>query len=885
MKSLLDWAGEQVPWVSDSLRRIAETSDHAVSEADFKIICENVKAAAGIREACENVLPLQAEHIRSIVADRPRTMLTQIGPVQNIDRLAGDQKLRFAPNGITLIYGENGSGKSGYTRIAKRLCRSLETDELRGDIFSEFEGPKRVVVKFQVGDEEITTIEWDPDTRPPPTLQQVSVFDSQNARLYVDRGNKIAYLPTELAILEHHGDICKRIERLLKQRIKELNERVKAALPAGYTPNSNVSIILNQLNPKAPDLPTVGQLEALSKLTDEEVVALSALERELSSDPIAMAAIRRRAIPLLERVNQRLEECLDAYSDEVEQRLIRARTELQNANKAARFAAQIQFTGEVMPNVGEPVWRVMFEAARKFVSNGHEPITERLPDNVGDHCVLCQEPLSTIGADRIKRFNDFVTGEASKRADLAQKTVDEVVSHIEAAKLPQTDTVRDALVEYSNDKPERGVIVAKIAAALDDLAQRRIDLLSTETLCDKPPELTDLVQEISTELSTLALEADELEKQALHSESLHEKRKQLANLKDRTKLANDWEIVLQRRRDLSLIKEREACLALVASRPISTQITALRKKLVTAELQERISREIKALDLTHLPLKVMDTSSGGQSLFSVGLQSVQKAKSQKILSEGEQRALALACFLAEIGDDDVHYGILLDDPVSSLDHKRMRQVAQRLVGEACKGRQVIIFTHNIVFFNEIVGECTLAGSNAPLVKSVVTKTHAEGFGVISEDSEPWIADVKGRMSPLEMRLKELRGVGDRNTDRYRRQVGDFYSDLRETWERAVEELVLAKTISRFDPRVQTGRLSDVEVTDDMYKTIHSAMTKTSERSGHDMAAGRDIPLPTPEEMTEDLQILKDFRRDHKVHVAALRKRRKALETPEKAILL
>ncbi|WP_161492636.1 AAA family ATPase [Pseudophaeobacter leonis] len=885
VKSLLDWAEEQEPWVGDSLRRIADTSDHAVIETDFKAICENVKAAAGIRGAVANVISLQSEHIYGIETDKPRTVLTQIGPVQNIDRLANDQKLRFSPSGITLIYGENGSGKSGYTRIAKRLCRSLETDELRGNIYSEFEGPKREIVKYCVGDEDLTTIEWDPSTPPPPVLRQVSVFDSHNARLYVDRGNKIAYLPTELAILEHHGEVCKRIEGMLRQRIKELTERVRAALPAGYTPDSDVSIMLRKLNPKASVLPTEAQLESLSKLSDKEQETLSTLERELSSDPVAMADVRRRAIPLLERANQRFEECLAAYSDEVEQRLGKARIELQDASNAARLAAKMQFTGEVLPNVGEHVWRIMFDAAREFVTNGHEPITERLPEHVGDHCMLCQEPLSIAGSARIKRFNDFVAGEASKRADLARKALDEVVSSIEAAKLPQADTVRDALVEYSKDTVERKEIVKKIAAALDALAQRRASLLSTEISLTQQPDLSHLIQSISTELSALAEEAAEFEKQALHSEVLDKKRKQLANLKDRTKLANDWETVLQRQRDLSLIKEREACLTLVASLPIATQITALRKKLVTAELQDRIAREIKALDLTHLPLEVSDTSSGGQSLFSVGLQSVQKAKSQKILSEGEQRALALACFLAEIGDENVEYGILLDDPVSSLDHKRIRQVAQRLVAEARKGRQVIIFTHNIVFFNEVVGEAEISGSSAPLIKSVVTKTLAEGFGVISEDSEPWIADVRGRMPPLEKRLKELRQFDDRNTDQYRRRVGDFYSDLRETWERAVEELVLAKTVARFDPRVQTGRLRDVEVTDDMYKTIYSAMTKASERSGHDMAAARDIPLPSPDEMTEDLQVLKGFQSTHKAHVTALRKRRKVLEAPEKAILV
>jgi hypothetical protein len=94
-------------------------------------------------------------------------VLVQLGPVQNIDRLAGDHKLRMAAVGITLVYGENGSGKSGYTRIAKRLCRSLTADQLRGNVFDATGGPMRVHVRYKVGDDTVTDIEWDPATPAP----------------------------------------------------------------------------------------------------------------------------------------------------------------------------------------------------------------------------------------------------------------------------------------------------------------------------------------------------------------------------------------------------------------------------------------------------------------------------------------------------------------------------------------------------------------------------------------------------------------------------------------------------------------------------------------------------------------------------------------------
>ncbi|MDP3617342.1 MAG: AAA family ATPase, partial [Rhodoferax sp.] len=64
---------------------------------------------------------------------------------------------------------------------------------------------------------------------------------------------------------------------------------------------------------------------------------------------------------------------------------------------------------------------------------------------------------------------------------------------------------------------------------------------------------------------------------------------------------------------------------------------------------------------------------------------------------GEQRCLSIAAFFAELSTADDPSGIVFDDPVSSLDFQWRGSVAQRLVEES-KRRQVIVFTHDVVFF-------------------------------------------------------------------------------------------------------------------------------------------------------------------------------------------
>ncbi len=419
-KDLMGWAAEQPDWVKDSLRRIAVAADHSIDQADADCILDNVRVAAGAGSTAHPMTAIAASHLGGNSGEARRTVLSQLGPVQNIDRLAGGQKLRMAGVGITLVYGENGSGKSGYTRIAKRLCRSLTSDQLRGNVFDSGGGQMRVQVRYQVGDDAVTEIDWDPATPPPSQLRQISVFDSHNARLYVDSGNRIAYLPRELAILEHHGELCQRMATRFSADEKALASRLRVPLPAGYTPGSAVALALAKLDPKAPLQPSEDEIRRLSELSEPELAELARLEAELAADPVALAATRRRAITVLKRVGEVLATLRDGLSDNVGEMIASARRELAQAVEAERIAATASFASERVANVGSEAWRILFEAARRFVAAGVEPPPARLPEATGDLCVLCLEPLTPTGAARLARFNDFVSGEAAKRADGAR---------------------------------------------------------------------------------------------------------------------------------------------------------------------------------------------------------------------------------------------------------------------------------------------------------------------------------------------------------------------------------------------------------------------------------------------------------------------------------
>ena len=98
----------------------------------------------------------------------------------------------------------------------------------------------------------------------------------------------------------------------------------------------------------------------------------------------------------------------------------------------------------------------------------------------------------------------------------------------------------------------------------------------------------------------------------------------------------------------------------------------------------------------HLKVGLSRKSGQTKAEFGVDPQTKLTKVTSEILSEGEQRALALAGFLTEVALTEGSGPIIVDDPVSSLDRDRSVRVAERLAEEACQ-RQVIVFTHDIIF--------------------------------------------------------------------------------------------------------------------------------------------------------------------------------------------
>lgn len=159
---------EKLPlWQKDALRRIALHGE--LSEDDKDTLKTAMYSDHGLANFTGELTAFNADHCQIDAENAPRAMLCSIGPVEHINRLANEQPpLEFAPNGITLIYGDNGSGKSGYIRISKKICRERTDGDILGNAYSEVQGTPTAVLRWKIeGGDEVQKASWNPDQPPP----------------------------------------------------------------------------------------------------------------------------------------------------------------------------------------------------------------------------------------------------------------------------------------------------------------------------------------------------------------------------------------------------------------------------------------------------------------------------------------------------------------------------------------------------------------------------------------------------------------------------------------------------------------------------------------------------------------------------------------------
>lgn len=848
LQEIFDWSQSLPDWQSDAVARLL--AKQTLTAEDQEDLYSLLKVAHGIPDTKgRKPNPLTADQIPAPVKSSTQVELLAMKNMRHVNAIAENQRLPFGSTGMTVIYGDNGSGKSGYSRVLKRACRArdqIEAIHPNAALPKDKTGKAEAIFEITV-DSKPQEVHWVDGQAAPEPLSSFAIFDSRCARAYLDNEDDFSYVPYGLDVFEGLAKLCKQLKSAIITEHDQSAPDLSAFIPLhGDTAVGKLILGLSARTRQT-------QIDALATLSQEDIAKHAALEKSLKeNNPKEKAAQLRLRARRVAAIATNANEKSALVSQAVVAKLRRLADSYRTAQSAAALAAKKFEEGEsLLPGTGGEAWRELFDAARKFAVESHPD--KAFPDlGVDSSCPLCQQPLAE-GATRLQRFEAFIQEDADKTAqqrrialyaeykpftenNLSLNIDDVTFGEIEGLDPQLANDVK--AFENSLAARQEAIKAAVISHQWEGIEQDMVNPASRfQALADKLNAEAETLEKASDEKARASIQKlfDELDARVL-----------LSQVKDA--------VVLAVTRLIHQAKLKQ-CESAVKTTAISRKASELADKVVSQELAESLNREFKLLGVSALHVSLQSRSDRGKALHKLKLELPQSRNPAEILSEGEQRAIAIGSFLAEIGLSGGKGGIVFDDPVSSLDHRRRERVAKRLVREASH-RQVIVFTHDIYFLCLLAEDAKLTA--IPIVTQSLTR-RAEGVGV-ADPELPFEGKSTGkRIKALKAQHQTIAKLyRDGEEQEHQRQTVDAYFRLRMAWERAVEEVLLREVILRFRKGIETQRLAGVVVEDEDYAQVYAGMTKCSNYA-HDKALQGGIAIPDPDELLADIMALDTWR--------------------------
>jgi energy-coupling factor transporter ATP-binding protein EcfA2 len=853
LNEIQKWAQTQPAWQQHAIAVLYEQAE--LSEEDFEHVYALLKVEKGIPDPQHRThRMLTPEQIAAPQAGRAEIQLTAIRDLRGVNALAPGKTLPLSSSGLTVIYGDNGAGKSGYSRVLKQACRARDRSEkIRGNVYVHPVLHEQPTAKFDaLIDGATAELTWTDGHPSPIELSSIAIFDSRCARAYVDNHGDFAYVPYGLDILEGLAKVCTKLkDRALRdQAASRPNVDAFTKLTQTATEAGRLVASLSAKTRKE-------EIERLATLSEDDVALIASLTQTLGeADPKKKAAeIRARAL----RIEGLATRASAAEAIVADERLKTLQDLIDKSNKAkvaAQVAAKRFEDLGALEGTGGESWGELFKSARMFCAES--PSVAGFPHlHAEAKCPLCQNELGPDGSVRLAAFDEFIQGAAASAAKAARKTAGDAYKAIMDAPLEYNldDSLRNDLgasIELANTcEASQAVVrarreVVRMAASLEKGdAWECIPVLTASPVMS----LRTLVEELRHSAKSFEDSVNITARAAME--------KQLAELDARRQLTDLKASALAAINRFELAAKLGDCASAASTVAISRKSTDLTNTMATQEVAAALMKELQALGVNEIKIAMKPSSAKAKTTFKLVLETENGTAVADVLSEGEQRAIAIASFLAEVRLGTGCGGVVFDDPVSSLDHTRREHVARRLATEA-EERQVIVFTHDLYFLSVLMDEAKTRGST-PLAFSL-SRT-PEGYGV-AEESLPFAgSNIKARVGMLRTKQVDCARM-HKNGDvaGYRLHVRDFYNDLRMGWERGVEELLFNNVVIRFRKGIETNRLSKVQVNPEDLAAINKGMTTCSNYTGHDSAMVANLPTPSPDDMTKHLDELDAWRK-------------------------
>ncbi len=768
--------------------------------------------------------------VNKAIENTSTVVLKELTHISGVNALAGKQKIRFS-NNVNVIYGLNGTGKSSYFRILNEMVGGKRETPILPNVYSDCPDPISVSLKYTV-DGVPGEQAWDGATRAISLLSPVRVFDSvyTEAMLKKREADELVVKPYGLNVFEELNtfltNIVSRAEEIIEDEEKNIpiidwsmirDEEKDQFSKDNFTDSDKQAIEQFFI-----DLNALG-LEKKIKSGKEEI---SKLQEQNLDDKLK---IQNAKLRVYSKLIERLEE-LQREASQKQANISSLIVEYKNCkDDSDNFRKQMDILSTI-PGADTQEWKTFVAAGAKYAKKAE----------LTAECPYCHRPYDETSLRVVQAYIDFISNDAEQQ--LKKKIVE-----IENAR----DEISQWNVDFELDEAsiEKGLLgtIQKWKAKLKLLKKELLQSIDGKAYSVEALEKNDdLINQIKEQREICEGDVEILKSDSLQKASkLRECTETLEKLISENAVLNQKDDINQMIQIRNLIASQKMKLLDItkAKSGLSKLSNKAHQELLTEQLQSCFMDILKDLIKKPINVELKGKNSAGKQQTELVIQKTKSVTS--ILSEGEQKAAALALFLAEIKVSHNRSAIILDDPVNSLDHKIIDAFANQLMS---LDNQLIVFTHNSLFLNSF--ESTSKGHVCKGIDSACGKTKGKHIYLYETQSEG--ISRKGIVTEKAMENADLflRRAEEKLLQVPLTEAAPVCANIRQAIEEIIDEIVFNRLTpnkySNKTDRIQWDALKKLNPDADLIDKLHEIHGRCSGGELHLGGEREDNPVDVEE---------------------------------------
>ena len=776
------WANAQDSWcraiAADVLKNGVQASDLDIDRYLKQFLSEKKLS----QEPFEDVPKIEEQQPDTSPLDSVRLDAVTIGG--GVNALKPGAQIDFA-SGVTVVFGENGSGKSGFVRVLKRIAGVRTAEDILHNVHADSRPTPSATFTVTVGDKG-ETVTWKNEFGLAP-FNRIGIFDARGARLHVEDDLTYVYTPGELALFPLVQNAIERVRTALEGAISARTPGVNTLL-ASFDRACSIYAEIETLG-AATDLDEIRAYATLPNDADATseslILEIDALRSSNIQNELKRARDRAGVVnALAAAVDTAAAFAVATYGAHV-----RARNDAAQRHTEAGAKA---FKALAIPGVLGPEWRQFIQAGETYIRSSAADAYPVLDAP----CVYCQQPLTAAAVDLVRKYRDFVNDEIRGALDTAER---QLADYTNAVAGLNADALASQLAAETTGQAD---VLDKVAPVLDQLRTLAASAANRSDIAwqDKPSSLAAATAVLSAEAARLdahitGLQTSMDQRQA----ALKAKQIELSELQGKKTANVVFSQIETRVLDAKWVGRANIVKANLTNvlRSLTEAAKEASEELLNKDFGRRFEGECQRLRAPNVTLNFP-----GRQGQVTRRKLVASYKPAQVLSEGEQKALALADFLAEVTAVPASSPVVFDDPITSMDYRRINEVCDRIVALA-HDHQIIVFTHNIWFAAQLLSQADKKNLNYYDIR-----LESGDAGVVTPGSHPRVDTV----AQVRTTLKKLIEGADKTGGEVKAAlVEKGYDYLRNLSEMVVEHEMLKGVVQRYAPNVMMTKLEQINV--------------------------------------------------------------------------